>query len=297
MEAAARGSAIQDQFRVYRTEIDAYNDRRERLIKASRDVTTQSKRLIFVLHRFPHDALPLSSGESSRSTKAGARIIKEATEKRDEIMKILVETALREGLSESTIFVAEAATDADGAKTVVRDGDAEIGRAYRHERSLGGGLEEFIEGVSFLHFLQEGKLISLAEVQAMFTTADGVVAYPVPPFRYLLGLSDLTGELMRFATNAVGAGDTGAVVNVVLELMRDIRTALDPFIPLIRDMRKKQQVTSQSMRKIEDVSYAIKVRSSEYGSDPAALQEMVRRSLRGGSGGGGEGAPDEIDED
>lgn len=54
------------------------------------------------------------------------------------------------------------------------------------------------------------------------------------------------------------------------------------------------------MRKIEDVSYAIKVRSSEYGSDPAALQEMVRRSLRGGSGGGGgggEGAPDEIDED
>lgn len=176
-----------------------------------------------------------------------------------------------------------------------------------------------------MHFLQEGKLISLAEVQAMFTTADGVVAYPVPPFRYLLGLSDLTGELMRFATNAVGAGDTGAVVNVVLELMRDIRTgeqsaclspsssstehhycppfplpfrtALDPFIPLIRDMRKKQQVTSQSMRKIEDVSYAIKVRSSEYGSDPAALQEMVRRSLRGGSGGGGEGAPDEINED
>lgn len=144
MEAAARGSAIQEQFRVYRTEIDAYNDRRERLIKASRDVTTQSKRLIFVLHRFPHDALPLSSGESSRSGKAGARIIKEATEKRDEIIKILVETALREGLSESTIFAADAAADADGAKTVVRDGDAEIGRAYRHERSLGGGLEEFV---------------------------------------------------------------------------------------------------------------------------------------------------------
>lgn len=42
-----------------------------------------------------------------------------------------------------------------------------------------------------------------------------------------------------------------------------------------------------------EVSYAITVRSSEYGSDPAALAEMVRRSLAGG--GGDVGRPDEDD--
>jgi hypothetical protein len=93
----------------------------------------------------------------------------------------------------------------------------------------------------------------------------------------------LTGELMRFATNAVGLGEANEVVLVVLNLIRDIRSNLDPFVPLIRDMKKKQTVTTQSMRKIEDVSYAIKVRSSEYGSNPAALQEMLLRSLASSS--------------
>lgn len=46
---------------------------------------------------------------------------------------------------------------------------------------------------------------------------------PVSTHRYLLGLSDLTGELMRYATNAVGAGDAGTVVKGVLSLLRDLR--------------------------------------------------------------------------
>lgn len=42
------------------------------------------------------------------------------------------------------------------------------------------------------------------------------------PQRYLLGLSDLSGELMRFATNAIGAGDTGEVVKLVLDILRQL---------------------------------------------------------------------------
>jgi len=100
------------------------------------------------------------------------------------------------------------------------------------------------------------------------------IVFPIPAFRYLLGLSDLTGELMRFATNAVGSGEAGNVVVLVLNLIRDLRsseytmystalrnmnslkylicTGLDPFVALVKDMRKKQTVTTQSMRKIED---------------------------------------------
>lgn len=57
---------------------------------------------------------------------------------------------------------------------------------------------------------------------------------------------------MRFATNAVGQGDTGAVVKQVLSITRQLRDGLDPFVPLVRDLKKKQTVTNQSLRKIED---------------------------------------------
>ena len=43
--------AILDAFAAFRDELDEKHDRRERLVKASRDVTNQSKKVIFQLHR------------------------------------------------------------------------------------------------------------------------------------------------------------------------------------------------------------------------------------------------------
>ena len=74
-----------------------------------------------------------------------------------------------------------------------------------------------------MHFLEHASLISLSQVQALFMDK-GRVVLPIPPHRYLLGLSDLTGELMRFATNAVGSGDAGDVVLLVLNLIRDLQS-------------------------------------------------------------------------
>lgn len=199
-----------------------------------------------------------------------------------------------------------------------------------------------IEAISFYHYLRTTQLITLRQIQERFRTEPTrerdfytkdsrddqeaahlrpyetapepqvPVALHVPTHRFLLGLSDLTGELMRFATNAVGQGDTGTVVTQVLGITRQLRDALDPFVPLVHDLRKKQTVTNQSLRKIEDsklcrpspislsprsalfghhihcgcplcliatVLYAIRVRSAEFGSDPQALKEMVRRTL------------------
>jgi predicted translin family RNA/ssDNA-binding protein len=75
-----------------------------------------------------------------------------------------------------------------------------------------------------MHFLEHASLITLGQVQALFMEGEKVV-FLVPAARYLLGLSDLTGELMRFATNAVGSGDAGDVVVVVLQLIRDLRSS------------------------------------------------------------------------
>jgi predicted translin family RNA/ssDNA-binding protein len=48
-------SAIILAFKQYATVLDDMNDRRERLVKISRDITIGSKRLIFLLHRFLDD--------------------------------------------------------------------------------------------------------------------------------------------------------------------------------------------------------------------------------------------------
>ncbi|KAN0062326.1 hypothetical protein ACQY0O_005208 [Thecaphora frezii] len=263
----AADSSVQSTFEAFRDEIDAHNDRRERLIKTSRDVTSLSKKLIFHLHRYDIRSRSQSSTQPDDSGRLPAlskndRLFKEAEAKLQEIISILRTIAVQEGLNE-----------ADG-----------VDRWARYEHNLGGGLEEFIESLSFFHFLQHGTLITLPQVQSYFvddTTSQPMLRVPVD--RYLLGLSDLTGELMRLATNAVGQGDTGSYVAQILALLRAIRDALDPFVPFIRDMKKKQQVTKQSVGKIEDVMYAITVRSSEFQQDPQALREMLRRSLASAS--------------
>jgi predicted translin family RNA/ssDNA-binding protein len=118
--------------------------------------------------------------------------------------------------------------------------------------------------MSFLHYLKTRQLIPYKTVQLLFRPSeqDGNAdiessdpLFRVPPRRYLLGISDLSGELMRFATNAVGAGDiTGEIVVAdVLRTLRHIKSSLDSFVPLVgRELAKKQSVTEQSVRKIED---------------------------------------------
>lgn len=286
----SNSSDILDAFASFRDEIDDYNDRRERLIKTSRDVTSLSKKVIFLLHRF--DIKDFASPAPSSKTRS---LFSEAESKLEEIVGLLRQAAVTEGLG---------AIETSGQQ--VPSSVYQL-RAQRYERNIGGGLEEFIEAISFYHYLRTTQLISLRQIQDRFraqtvseaqlyaqpsvsaearastpTTScasEDPIVLTVPNHRYLLGLSDLTGELMRFVTNAVGQGDTGAVAKQVLAITRQLRDGLDPFVPLVRDLKKKQFVTNQSLRKIEDILYAITVRSAEYGSDPKALQEMVQRTL------------------
>lgn len=262
---ASSSSKVLEAFGSFRDEIDAHNDRRERLIKSSRDVTALSKKVIFLLHRF--DISDFGSVQPSAKTQ---KLLSDAETKLQEIISLLRQAALTEGLG---------ALDAPGQEQL--DASTRRLRSQRYERNIGGGLEEFIEAISFYHYLRTTKLITLGQIQDRFLAeaipesqfyleqtqtmqtspfpssiasraSQDDLALHVPTHRYLLGLSDLTGELMRFATNAVGQGDTGQVVKQVLSLTRQLRDALDPFVPLVRDLKKKQLVTNQSLRKIED---------------------------------------------
>lgn len=92
---------------------------------------------------------------------------------------------------------------------------------------------------------------------------------------------------MRFAINSVGSPDAPAILERVVGMQRAIydgtknclTPALEPLAPFQNEIRKKQQVSLTSLRKVEDAAYTLRVRSSEY-SDPAMVQEMVRRALQ-----------------
>lgn len=70
-----RCRSIQERFRAYSSELDEHHDRRERIIKTSRDVTAQSKKVIFNLHRI--------------TQSKPERVLRESKAKLEEIQKLL----------------------------------------------------------------------------------------------------------------------------------------------------------------------------------------------------------------
>jgi len=84
----------------------------------------------------------------------------------------------------------------------------------------------------------------------------------VPPMEYVLGLADLTGELMRLAIGSIGRGDVVAPFELC-QFIQSIYTAFLSFGSRSRDLLSKFAVLRQSMRKVEDACYALQVRGSE----------------------------------
>ncbi|GAB6020662.1 hypothetical protein CHUAL_003332 [Chamberlinius hualienensis] len=216
-------------FKGYQTELDNRYDLVERLIKKSRDVTIESKRIIFLLHR-------KTNGDEGVLEEAHRRI-----------------TDLRE---KNFRAIAEELVGQDKY-------------AFLHYYSP--GLEEYIEALSYYYYLKDGSLISwkLIQDQLKFMqteessgeTSSSLTLY-FPPTTYVLGVADLTGELMRKCINDVGAGD----VESPFKLRPFIRDILDCFVHIgngPRELNNKLKVMYQNVAKVDNACYAIRVRRNE----------------------------------
>ncbi|KAK7058304.1 hypothetical protein VNI00_001935 [Paramarasmius palmivorus] len=242
---------IRDAFEQFRDELDEHNDRRERLIKvlvqrvirfiayhnlqASRDITNISKKTIFLLHRIVQEA---QSGDTSSYHDACVRAATQGRQKLRQVHEIY-----------------------NGLK-----GELVGDRFWRYERQVSPGLQEYIEALSFAHFLEHGALITFAQVQETLVDAEGVQALeeqedgrePVKSAR----LSEVAEQV-----------DTNVPCSQISS-----HTCLPDFerlTPYIRDLSKKQAVTIQSLEKIEDAAYAVAIRSLEYDLSPDELDHFV----------------------
>nr|XP_020459754.1 translin-associated protein X isoform X2 [Monopterus albus] len=222
-------------FKVFQQELDTKHDKYEHLVKISRDITIESKRSIFLLHR----VTSLPDAEDA---------LNEADVKLD-------------GVRQKIGQIAEELRGED---------------IYQFHRAFTPGIQEYVEAVSFLHYIRHRSLISLEEINAKLVfmrTEKGsaeaqphaaqVLTFQVMPSDYLLGVADLTGELMRMCISSVGNGD----IDTPFQLSQFLRQIHDGFSYIGNtgpyEVSKKLYTLRQSLGKVEDACYALRVRGSE----------------------------------
>ena len=135
--------------------------------------------------------------------------------------------------------------------------------SYLFSRAYSPGLQEYIEALSFSHFLRNKTLISYEQVKATFEfSKEGGKDLELNPFDYILGIADLTGELMRLCINSAANGDKETPFEVC-RFLRDIHDSFLSFGNVSRDLSSKLRVLKASMNKVEVACYTLKVRGSE----------------------------------
>jgi len=254
--------------------LDNRHDKRERIVKLSRDITIESKRIIFCLHRI----------KSEDDKKA---VLDEASGRLLNVKNNLWYMLARELEEEDH---------------------------YQYIKAYSAGLQEWVEALSFYHYLNYEQLITFSQVKQELvfqektkedikvnseeekntpeevkdhsedkdkieegaacvtdtseTVASSVPGYSlsvtVPQSEYILGLADLTGELMRNAINSLGSGNMD-VCFVLLDILQNMSDGFSrlPKHEAPRDIGQKVYTLKQSCKKVENACYAISVRGSE----------------------------------
>lgn len=151
--------------------------------------------------------------------------------------------------------------------------------AYRYARNITGGNQEFMEAVIFERYLEQQSLLPFADAQSALARL-GAAGSPIPLTEsdYILGVFDMTGELMRFAitvmatAGVLASGETTAGENSarrdVLSDLREIKSLLEGLhmrhgSGMWKDMSAKMAVMQTCVEKVEKANYGMTVRGAE----------------------------------
>ena len=218
-------------FSRYKAELEGRHDRHERLVKLSRDTTIHSKRAIFLLHQ-------AAAAERGSDERAGR--LEEAEGKLREVGQFLQATARElRGLD-----------------------------PWMHSSAFSPGLQEFVEALAYYVFLCRGHLVGLEEARHWleFPCNGGEegegACVPLSDLNYVLGVADLTGELMRMCITAVGAGQQ-QVPFQLLPFINSLFCGFQHLPPVCKDITNKLRTLRASLAKIETACYTLKIRGSE----------------------------------
>ncbi|KAL1569848.1 translin-associated protein X-like [Salvia divinorum] len=220
-------NTTKNAFSNYATYLNNLNDKRERVVKASRDITMNSKKVIFQVHRI------------SKHNK------EEVLQKAENDLAAVMDQYI--------------------ARLVKELGGTDF---WKLRRAYSPGIQEYVEAATLCSFCKTGALLNLDEINASLRTLGDPSNEPlqINVLDYLLGLADLTGELMRMAMTRISDGElefAEKICRFVREIYRDLRLVA-PKMDDSSDMKQKMEVMLQSVMKIENACFSVHVRGSEY---------------------------------
>lgn len=255
-----------DMFQEYRKELDEKHDRHERIVKLSRDCTIHSKRIIYTLHRV-----------SGSDAQERGKILSEAEEKlRADVLPRLKSIALEmKGLDPQLHHYAyapgveefiEALTYLEYLKTCRLISPEEIVRDYltfevepAPASTEQNGKDHSESDVSNVPEVAEVEKTDREKEEAEPVK---VIQFPLDPLDFVLGVADLTGELMRLGINSIGCGEHDRPFDL-LPFMRALYCGFHSIGPRSKNMSKKMGILRASLAKVENVCYTLKIRGSE----------------------------------
>lgn len=142
---------------------------------------------------------------------------------------------------------------------------------YQYVRAISAGMQEFVEAYTFLEYLQgKEELSDWDNVQEKLKykgegdAAKDFSLYFIPT-EFILGVADLTGEVMRNCINSLGSGDIDNCFKTCkfLQNMYSKYLTLNHVPSKARDFSQKTTTMRASTIKCENVCYNLKVRGTE----------------------------------
>jgi len=157
------------------------------------------------------------------------------------LSKHLINSIHRENETAADKFSVEINKEVAELKKMV---DSQPGLTYSGSYKV--AIQEYVEAVSFMEYVRNNKLPTTGQLDV------GIE-------HYLLGICDLTGELVRKAINAVTKEDYQTAVKI-----RDFIDELYSFLIGIdfrnSELRRKFDSIKYDLKKLEDVVYELKLR-------------------------------------
>ncbi|KAI4386425.1 hypothetical protein MLD38_004357 [Melastoma candidum] len=220
-------SPMRDAFSKYADYLNNLNEKREKVVKASRDITMNSKKVIFQVHR---------------------------------ISKFNKEEVLAKAENDLA-----AVTNQQMAKLVQELKGRDF---WKLRRAYSPGVQEYVEAATFYGFCKSGTLLGLDDINASLLSFGDPSDEPlqINILDYLLGLADLTGELMRLAIGRISDGELDfarEICGFVREIHQELMLTV-PHMDDTYDMKTKMDTMLQSVMKIENACFSVHVRGSEY---------------------------------
>ncbi|CAA19273.1 TRAX protein [Schizosaccharomyces pombe] len=209
---------MEEEFLSFKNFLQEDQDKREKIIRLSREITIQSKRMIFLLHQTSSsDGFPLPK-DFDRTSIFEKKIHKELESLKREL----------------------AGLNAD-----------KFSSACTH------GLQEYVEAVTFKFWLQTGTLLSCK---------DSSFRISINFIDYVLGVCDMTGEIMRFlVTN--GSKFSVQQLTQQVKFLRGLHkncSEIEHLPSKVKsELQQKLSVMENSISKVEGICYSKILREAD----------------------------------